>query len=74
MKLTQRTFSSTIEEQHLGHWNVIGHHCYIQRSQTLGVHTEISLNAVISFSKTLKTGQYLIIRGGAHNAINLCCK
>lgn len=40
IRLTQWAFSGAIEEQHLGHWDIVGHDSHIQRSQTFRVHTE----------------------------------
>ena len=58
IRLTQWAFSGAIEEQHLGHWDIVGHDSHIQRSQTFRVHTEnfifisikiISIIFIISF-------------------------
>lgn len=39
-KLTQWAFPGAIEQQHFGHRDIVGHHSYIQRGQTLRIHTE----------------------------------
>lgn len=49
IRLTQWAFSGAIEEQHLGHWDIVGHDSHIQRSQTFRVHTE---NLFLFQSKT----------------------